>query len=509
MNVKTKHGYRFGSVAIGMLVVGCGTDAASSDQGPGTSGAPAASGAMAGAASGGPDGAAATGAVSGNAGATGASTTGTAATGAPGTTPTDASLRDGPTAADSSLEDGNTGDAARGPVDAAVPRRDAAIGDGDAQAGIIAATPPVGWNSWNTFGCNISESLIEATADAIVSSGMQGAGFEYVNIDDCWMDGRDSSGNLRWNATKFPSGIPALATYVHGKGLKLGIYETPNTVTCVGLYGGISPSVAVGSLGHEQQDARTFASWGVDYLKYDLCQGQPSSFGVMRDALRATGRPIVYSINPGNGSGCPPTGATTSTCGLDLPATANLWRIAFDINASWSSITGLIDADAPLSAYAGPGHWNDPDMLEVGNGTLSTAENQSHFSMWALLAAPLLAGNDIRSMSSAVKAILTNGEVVAIDQDARGAQGTLVATPASGLQIWSKPLTATNQRAVALLNRSANTASITVSFSQIGLTSGSAGVRDLWQHADLGMFDGSYTAANIPSHGVAMLLITQ
>ena len=373
-------------------------------------------------------------------------------------------------------------------------------GDG-AVSSVIAATPPLGWNSWNTFGCNISESLIEATADAMVSSGMQAAGFEYVNLDDCWMDGRDASGNLQWNASKSPSGIPALADYVHGKGLKLGIYETPNTVTCVGLYGGISPSVAVGSLGHETEDARTFASWGVDYLKYDLCQGQPSSFAVMRDALRATGRPIVYSINPGNGSGCPPTGPTTSTCGLDLPSIANLWRIGFDINASWSSITGLIDQDAPLAAYAGPGHWNDADMLEVGNASLTEDEDKSHFSMWATLAAPLLAGNDLRSMSSAVQTVLTNTEVVAVDQDPLGHQGTLVATPESGLQVWSKTLSGSNTRAVALLNRNGGSASITVSFAQIGLSSGRAAVRDLWQHADLGTFNGSYTATGVPSHG--------
>ena len=403
---------------------------------------------------------------------------------------------------------GDATTAADAHLDAADATSDGSSGDGSV-SGAIAATPPVGWNSWNTFGCNISESLIEATADAMVSSGMQAAGFDYVNLDDCWMNGRDSGGNLQWNATKFPSGIPALATYVHGKGLKLGIYETPNTVTCVGLYGGISPSVAVGSLGHEAQDARTFASWGVDYLKYDLCQGQLSSFAVMRDALRATGRPIVYSINPGNGSGCPPTGATTSTCGLNLASTANLWRIAFDINASWSSITGLIDQDAPLSPYAGPGHWNDPDMLEVGNGSLTTDEDESHFSMWAMLAAPLLAGNDIRSMSSTVKTILTNAEVVAVDQDPLGKQGTLVATPQSGLQVWSKTLTGSNVRAVALLNRNGSAASITVTFAQLGLSGGTASVRDLWQHADLGTFNGSYTAANVPSHGVAMLRITQ
>jgi alpha-galactosidase len=384
----------------------------------------------------------------------------------------------------------------------------AADGSGAAPAP-LAATPPLGWNSYNTFGCNISESLLEATADAMVTSGMQAAGFEYVNIDDCWMDGRDASGTLQWNASKFPSGIPALGEYLHGKGLKLGIYETPNTVTCVGLYKGIAHSVAVGSLGHEAQDARTFASWGIDYLKYDLCEGQLSSFAVMRDALRATGRPIVYSINPGNGSGCPPTGLTTSTCGLDLPSIANLWRIGFDINASWSSITGLIDQDAPLAPYASPGHWNDPDMLEVGNGSLSVDESKSHFSMWAMLAAPLLAGNDLRSMPSAVQSILTNTEIIAVDQDPLGKQARRVATPQSGLEVWSKTLSGSNARAVALLNRNAAAASISVTFGEIGLSSGPASVRDLWQHAELGTFNGSYAATSVPSHGVMMLRITQ
>jgi alpha-galactosidase len=333
---------------------------------------------------------------------------------------------------------------------------------------------------------------------------MQAVGYEYVNLDDCWISGRDSSGNLQWKTTKFPSGIPALATYVHGKGLKIGIYETPNTETCVGIYGGIAPSVAVGSLGHEAQDAKTFAAWGMDYLKYDLCQGNRSSFATMRDALRATGRSIVYSINPGNGADdvCPP-----NTCSLNLASIANMWRIGFDINASWASVTSLIDQDAPLYSYAGPGHWNDPDMLEVGNGLASNTEDRAHFSMWAILAAPLIAGNDIRSMSSATTAVLTNADVVAVDQDPLGAQGRLVATPAANLQVWSKTLSGTNSRAVVLLNRTGASASITVQWSALGLPAGNATVRDLWSHTDLGSFSGSYTATAIPSHGVAMLKI--
>jgi alpha-galactosidase len=361
----------------------------------------------------------------------------------------------------------------------------------------------MGWNSWNTFQCNLNETLIKGIADTFVSSGMAAAGYQYVNLDDCWMNGRDSSGKLQWNTSKFPSGIAALATYVHGKGLKLGIYEVPNSTTCVGLYGGISPSVAVGSGGHETTDAQTFASWGVDYLKYDHCAAPGlGGFATMRDALKATGRPIFYSINPGDGSGCPP-----NTCSINLPTIANMWRIGFDINGSWSSMIGLVDQDANLYSYAGPGHWNDPDMMEVGNG-LTDIEGQTHFSMWAILAAPLIAGNDLRSMSAATKATLTNAEVIAVDQDPMGVQGRLVASPGTNLQVWSKTLSGTNTRALALLNRGTSTASITVQWSALGIPTGSATVRDLWTHTDLGTFNGSFTASSVPGHGVTMLKVT-
>ncbi len=361
----------------------------------------------------------------------------------------------------------------------------------------------MGWNSWNTFQCNMDEALIKGIADVMVSSGMKAAGYQYVNLDDCWMNGRDSSGNLRWNTTKFPSGISALAEYVHGKGLKLGIYEVPADRTCVGRYGGVDPSVAVGSLGHETADARTFASWGIDYLKYDLCAGDRGGFAKMRDALRATGRPIIYSINPGNGQGdlCPP-----DRCSLNLPTIANLWRIGFDIDRSWGSWIRLIDENAGLSSYAGPGHFNDPDMLEVGNGGSDT-EDRAHFSLWAIMAAPLIAGNDLRNMSSGTKLILTNADVIAVDQDSLGLQGRVVATPATNLQVWSKTLSGTNARAVVLFNRGTSAASITVQWSSLGIPAGAATVRDLWSHADLGTFTGSYTAQSVPSHGVAMLRI--
>jgi alpha-galactosidase len=220
----------------------------------------------------------------------------------------------------------------------------------------------------------------------------------------------------------------------------------------------------------------------------------------MRDALRAVDRPIFYSINPGDGTGCVP-----GKCSIDLPSIANMWRIGFDINASWSSMIGLVDQNAPLSKYAGPGHWNDPDMLEVGKLANET-EDRAHFSMWAIMAAPLLAGNDIRSMSTQTKTILTNTDVIAVDQDPLGIQGTLVASPGTNLQVWAKKLAGTNTVAVALLNRGSSTASITAEWTAVGIPAGAATVRDLWSHTDLGSFDGSYMAS-VPSHGVVMVKV--
>ncbi len=366
---------------------------------------------------------------------------------------------------------------------------------------VLGATPPMGWNSWNAYGCNgLNETVVKNMADAFVTTGMKDAGYEYVNLDDCWMDGRDSNGKLKWSASKFPSGIPALAAYIHGKGLKIGIYETPNTKTCAGIYGGYAPGV--GSVGHETSDAQTFASWGIDYLKYDKCQGQLSAFAVMRDALKATGRPIFYSINPGDqGPFCTPT-----NCSLNLPTIANLWRIGFDISANWSEVIRLIDANKNQYSGAGPGHWNDPDMLEVGNG-LNDTEGRAHFSMWAIMAAPLITGNDLTKMSAATKATLTNAEVIAVDQDPLGQQGRVVGTPGANLEVWSKVMSGTNKRAVALFNRGSTTSSIAVQFSQLGLPAGAASVRDLWAAKGLGLATGSYTATNVPSHSVVLLEI--
>ena len=380
----------------------------------------------------------------------------------------------------------------------------AATGGSSGSAGgaaVVGATPPMGWNSWNAYGCNgLNETVVKSMADAFVTTGMKDVGYQYVNLDDCWMDGRDSSGKLQWSASKFPGGIPALADYIHAKGLKIGIYETPNTKTCAGLYGGYTPGV--GSVGHETTDAQTFASWGIDYLKYDKCQGQLSAFAVMRDALKATGRPIFYSINPADqGPYCTPT-----NCSLNLPTIANMWRIGFDISATWADVTRLIDANKNEYTGAGPGHWNDPDMLEVGNG-LNDTEGRAHFSMWAIMAAPLITGNDLTKMSATTKATLTNAEVVAIDQDPLGKQGQVVATPSANLEVWSKQLSGTNARAVALFNRSSASASITVTWTQLGLPAGAASVRDMWAAKDVGPATDSYTATNIASHNVVLLKI--
>ncbi len=369
---------------------------------------------------------------------------------------------------------------------------------------ILGATPPMGWNSWNTFGCSISETLIKQTADAMVSNGMKDAGYQYVNMDDCWMNGRDANGKLQWDNTTFPSGIPALAQYVHGKGLKLGIYQSANQWTCVGVYGSAADKTKrVGSLGHEAQDATTFAEWGIDYLKYDLCAGQRASIIKMGQAIRAQTRPILYSINPGNGQ----NDLDPPKQNWDMAGVANVWRIGFDINASWSSVMRLLDENSKLYSYAGPGGFNDPDMLEVGK-LANINEDRSHFALWALMAAPLIAGNDIRNMSANTKAILTNSEIIAVNQDVLGIQGRVVATPGQDLQVWSKTLSGNNKRAVVLFNRSNNTASITVKWSDLGLPAGAATVRDLWSHTDLGRFSDSYTATNIPAHGSGMVIIS-
>jgi alpha-galactosidase len=365
----------------------------------------------------------------------------------------------------------------------------------------------MGWNSWNKFGGGVTDTLVRGIADAIVSSGMQAVGYQYINIDDMWQaSNRDSSGNIVPDSTKFPNGMKALADYVHGKGLKLGLYSDRGTKTCAGK---------PGSYSYETKDAQTYAAWGVDYLKYDNCSPAAGSniqtdYTNMANALKATGHPIVFSV-------CAWWFYTWGT------TIGQLWRTGTDItdtwdkdshsfiallnnNGGWSGrYSGASYGSPGLAQYAGPGHWNDPDMLEVGNGGMTDTEYQSHFSLWAIMAAPLIAGNDIRNMNAATKNILTNADVIAVDQDPLGIQGKPISTSTT-LEVWSKKLTGTQTYAVVLFNRTAASADITVTWSSLGITAASATIRDLWSHTDLGSIATQYKAT-VPSHGVVMLKV--
>jgi alpha-galactosidase len=364
----------------------------------------------------------------------------------------------------------------------------------------LAKTPPMGWNSWNKFGCKgLNEKVVRETADTMVSSGMKDAGYQFVILDDCWQTGRDANGNIVADAERFPSGIKALADYVHSKGLKFGIYTDAGTMTC---------AKRTGSIGHEYQDAKQYANWGVDYLKEDWCntlpgQNSESSYSLMRNALAESGRPIVFSI-------CE-WGSTKPW--LWAGSIGNLWRATGDIQDCWdckkdwggNGVTHIIDQMNGLETYAGPGHWNDPDMLEVGNGGMTKEEYRAHFSMWALFSAPLLAGNDISNMTADTKEILLNKEVIAIDQDPLGRQGRRV-KKTGDQEIWSKQLQ-DGSRAVVLLNRGPAAAKIVVSWTDIGYPDSlPASVRNLWTAKDLGKQTGTYSA-DIPSHGAVMLTI--
>jgi alpha-galactosidase len=368
-----------------------------------------------------------------------------------------------------------------------------------AQDSPLAATPPMGWNSWNKFGCNVSEDLIRQMADAMVKSGMKDAGYQYVVIDDCWQVSRDKNGNIVADPQRFPSGIKALADYVHGLGLKFGIYSDAGSKTCAGRPGG---------LGHEYQDALQYAAWGLDYLKYDWCnttsQDAQASYANIRNALTASGRPIVLSI-------CEWGTAKPWLWGKAVGG--NLWRTTGDINDKWETkkkeplgMLDILDLQEGLESFASPGHWNDPDMLEVGNGGMTTPEYQAHFSLWSILAAPLMAGNDLRNMTPEIRAILTNKEVLAVNQDPLGIEGRRVRKE-DDLEVWARPLQ-DGSRAVVLLNRGAGEKEITVSWENLGYPAHlSAGVRDLWKGSDLGQVKGKFSTA-VASHSVVMLRVS-
>ncbi len=363
----------------------------------------------------------------------------------------------------------------------------------------LALTPPMGWNSWNKFGCkDINENVVHQAADAMASTGMKDAGYRYIVIDDCWQISRDANGNIVPDSERFPSGIKALADYIHGKGLKFGIYSDSGTKTCAGR---------PGSWGYEFQDARQWAAWGADYVKYDWCnngkQNSEAAYTLMRDALAKTGRPIVFSL-------CE-WGSTKPW--LWAKDVGNLWRATGDIVDCWDckkdwgglAWTKIIDLEAGLESYAGPGHWNDADMLEVGNGGLTNTEARAHFSLWAILASPLMAGNDIRNMTPETKEILLNKDVIAVDQDSLGMQGRKIRDDGD-FEVWSKQLNGGN-RAVALLNRSGAEKQMSVSWNELGYPDHiSASVRDLWSKKDLGKLKSSFSAT-VPSHGVVMVKI--
>jgi len=371
----------------------------------------------------------------------------------------------------------------------------------NAQSAELAPTPPMGWNSWNHFAEKVTDADVRAAADAMVASGMRDAGYIFVNVDDSWEGERDSQGNIHSNR-KFPD-MKALGEYVHSKGLKFGIYSSPGPKTCGGYEG---------SYGHEQQDASTYATWGVDFLKYDLCsymdimklhdpaqdphqalQMMQAAYRKMHEALLNTHRPIVYSL-------CQYGVGSVWQWGPQVGG--NIWRTTDDIRDHYSSMALIGFSQAGLEKFAGPGHWNDPDMLEVGNGGMTADEYRTHMSLWAILAAPLIAGNDLSKMDDTTKSILMNKEVIAVDQDKLGIQGSRIAPP----QIWMRPLS-DGSKAIALFNYVTDDEAepLTLNFKDLGF-SGPLRVRDLWAHKELGVLHDSYTAT-VPQGGVVMLRI--
>ena len=359
----------------------------------------------------------------------------------------------------------------------------------------LALTPPMGFNDWNAFGCSVSETLIKETADLFVSTGLKDAGYTFVNIDDCWaLKDRGPDGQLVADPVKFPSGIKGVADYVHGKGLKLGIYGDAGTKTCAGY---------PGSLGLEQRDAQTWADWGVDYLKYDNCFNQSDGsqgefiarYTAMRDALARTGRPIVYSISEWG----------TSQPWQWAPGVGNLWRTTGDINDSWISLRTIVAFNAALAPFAGPGHWNDPDMLEIGNGGMTATEYRTHMTMWAMMAAPLIIGTDLRNASRDTLAILGNREIIAIDQDPLGQQAAVVVNE-PGTLVLDKPL-ANGDRAIALYNASDALALISVPVPRTGLRAANAyRLHDVWTGAERQA--SAIVSAGVPAHGTVVYRVT-
>ena len=357
-----------------------------------------------------------------------------------------------------------------------------------------ALTPPMGFNNWNSTNCRaeFNESMVEGIADLFVAKGLKAAGYQYVNLDDCWaLPNRDADGKLVPDPARFPHGVKAVADYVHSKGLKLGIYTSAGTKTC-------NDAGFPGALGHEYSDARQFADWGVDYLKYDNCNNQGVDaklrYTTMRDALKATGRPIVFSICEW-GENKPWEWASD---------VGHLWRTTGDISDNWGSMLSILKQNLPLAPYAGPGHWNDPDMLEVGNGGMTDTEYRSHFSMWSIMAAPLLIGSDLRKATDATFDILDNKEVIAVDQDPLGKQGNVV-TSEGGRWVVAKEMK-DGSRSVALFNESGSAQRIATTATAVGLPNARAyTLRDLWQHKSYNT--AGTISATVPAHGTVLVRV--
>jgi len=362
----------------------------------------------------------------------------------------------------------------------------------------LALTPPMGWNTWNTFGGNISEDLIKGTATAMVNSGMLEAGYKCIVLDDVWMTKeRDAQGNLVPDPNKFPSGMKALGDYLHNMGFKFGIYNCAGTKTCAGYPGG---------RGHEYQDARLYASWSVDYIKYDWCNtgtaNAPETYKTMRDALYAAGRPIVFSL-------CEWGNNKPWEWAKDV---GHLWRTTGDIADCWDCkrqwSTGfklILDKQVGLEKYAGPDHWNDPDMMEVGNKGLTLAESRAHFSLWCILAAPLMAGNDVRIMTDEIRDILTDSEVIALDQDLLGKQGYRFAKEGNK-EVWVKELS-DGAWGVCVLNGGKETTEITVNWKDLSFLKGDYRVRDLWKKKDIGTTNENFIGT-VDSHDVVLFKLS-
>ena len=365
----------------------------------------------------------------------------------------------------------------------------------------VAQTPQMGFNNWNSTQCGaeFNETMIRGIADKVIELGLKDAGYQYINIDDCWANWqRDSQGNLMPNPERFPGGIKALADYIHGKGLRFGLYSSAGTWTCEPMK---QNRGFPGGLGHESQDAALFASWGVDYLKYDNCNNQKvdarQRYTAMGEALRNTGRPIFYAVcewgenKPWEWAGAP-------------KVAANSWRTTGDIRDNYASMLKIFKQNVELNRYAGPGHWNDPDMLEVGNGGMSETEYRSHFSLWAIMAAPLLIGTDIRTIKQPYLDILLNKEVIAIDQDPLGIQGRRIRV-AQDVDVIVKPLQS-QELAVALFNESGAARRVNVTSAELGLDGARKyRARDLWQHTDAPL--GDALAVELPAHATAIYRI--